>query len=74
MHLINNFGRVFPRLWSVRLAIVAGALSGVEVILPLFVDALPRGYFAIASFVVTLASIVARAIVQPSLQGKEDDQ
>lgn len=73
MHLINDFGRVFMKLWSVRLAIVAGVLSGIEVILPLFIDAIPRGAFAIASFVVTVASIVARAIAQPSIHRKQDD-
>ena len=73
MYLINDFGRVFMKLWSVRLAIVAGVLSGIEVILPLFIDAIPRGAFAIASFVVTVASIVARAIAQPSIHRKQDD-
>ena len=73
MHLIDDFGRVFMRLWSVRLAIVAGVLSGIEVILPLFIDAIPRGTFAIASFVVTVTSIVARAIAQPSIHRKQDD-
>ena len=73
MHLIDDFGRVFMKLWSVRLAIVAGVLSGIEVILPLFIDAIPRGAFAIASFVVTVASIVARAIAQPSIHRKQDD-
>lgn len=74
MRLIDDFGRVFPRLWSVRLAILAGLLSGLEVILPLFPELLPRGWFAIASFVVTLASIVARAIAQPSIHRKGDEQ
>ncbi len=74
MRLIDDFGRVFPRLWSVRLAILAGLLSGLEVILPLFPELLPRGWFAIASFVVTLASIVARAIAQPGIHRKGDEQ
>ena len=74
MHLINDFGRVFMKLWSVRLAIVAGVLSGIEVVLPLFIDAIPRGAFAIASFVVTVASIVARAIAQPAIHKKGDEQ
>ena len=74
MHLINDFGRVFMKLWSVRLAIVAGVLSGIEVILPLFIDAIPRGTFAIASFMVTVASIVARAVAQPAIHKKGDEQ
>lgn len=73
MRLIDDFRSVFPRLWSVRLAILAGILSGIEVILPLFSDAMPRGRFAIASFVVTMASIVARAIAQPSIHQKDDE-
>lgn len=73
MRLIDDFGRVFPRLWSVRLAILAGLLSGLEVILPMFPEVLPRGWFAVASFLVTCASIVARAIAQPSIHKKGDE-
>lgn len=76
MRLIDDFKHVFPRLWSVRLAILAGLLSGVEVLLPLFPEIMPRGCFAAASFVVTLAAIVARAVAQPKLIPREecDDQ
>lgn len=73
MRLIDDFGRVFTKLWSVRLAILAGLLSGVEVILPLFQADFPRGWFAIASFVVTMASIVARAIAQPKIHEKGNE-
>ncbi|MGV8294662.1 DUF7940 domain-containing protein, partial [Pseudomonas aeruginosa] len=31
MNLIQNWRRKFPRLWSVRLALVAAMLSAVEV-------------------------------------------
>lgn len=73
MRLIDNFGCVFLKLWSVRLAILAGLLTGIEVILPLFQHEFPRGLFAVASFAVTMASIVARAIAQPSIHRKNDD-
>ena len=60
-------------LW--QMAILAGLLTGVEVILPLFQSEFPRGLFAVASFVVTMASIVARAVAQPSVHRKgHDDQ
>lgn len=73
MRLIDDFGRVFTKLWSVRLAILAGLLSGVEVILPLFQSDFPRGWFAVASFVVTMASIVARAVAQPGIHRKGNE-
>jgi len=72
MRLIDDFRHVFLRLWSVRLAILAGLLSGAEVVLALFPEVLPRGWFAVASFLVTMAAIVARAVAQPGLTQRSD--
>lgn len=71
MELIKDFRQTFPRLWSVRLAAVASVLSAIEVALPVFSDAMPRGWFAGASFVVTLLAMMARAISQPSLHTED---
>ena len=67
MRLIPDFKSKFPKLWSVRLGVVAGLLSGVEVVLPFFESSMPRGWFALASFFFTVAAVVARAIAQPKL-------
>lgn len=47
--------------------LVAGLLSGVEVVLPLFVDALPRGLFAAVSGSVVMLAFAARLVAQQGL-------
>jgi hypothetical protein len=63
--LHSNWRHLLRKSWAVRWAVVAGLLSGAEVILPLFVDALPRNVFAVLSVVATLGAVIARVLVQP---------
>jgi hypothetical protein len=67
MKFIADWKSKAMKLWSIRLGLVAALLSGVEVILPLFADAAPRGAFAVASFVTTVAAMIARLVSQPAL-------
>lgn len=67
MELIADWKKKALKLWSIRLGLVAALLSGVEVILPLFADAVPRGVFAVASFATTVAAMIARLVAQPKL-------
>lgn len=71
MKLIEDWKKTLKKAWSVRLLIVAGLLSGVEIILPMYSDVIPRGVFAAASGFVTMAALVARVTVQKKLG---DDQ
>lgn len=67
--LVKNWRDVLRRAWSVRLLIVAGLLSGLEVALPL-IDGLyeiPRGIFAAFSGLTVAAAFVARLIAQKGL-------
>lgn len=66
MRLIADWRRVLRRAWSVRLMIVAGILSGVEVALPFLDGALPvpAGAFAALSAFTTAAAFVARLLAQ----------
>lgn len=73
MKLLKNWWQVLRYAWSSRLIILAAILSGIEVVLPLFVTAIPTGAFAIASFIVTAAALVARLVAQPSLHRKPED-
>ncbi len=68
MNLITEWKHVLKHAWSMRLAIVSGLLSGAEVILPLFVDALPRGIFAGLSICAAVGSAVARVVSQPKME------
>ena len=65
MTLHDNWRYLLRKSWSVRWIALAGLLSGVEVVLPLFEQSLPRGMFGVLSFVATLAAVMARILVQP---------
>lgn len=67
MELLPDWKKVVRRAWSFRLAIVAALLSGVEVVLPLFSDALPRNMFASLSFVAVVGTALARVVSQPEM-------
>jgi len=65
MKLGTQWRLVLRKSWSVRWLALAGLLSGAEVILPLFVDSMPRHMFAILSMAATAGAIWARVLVQP---------
>lgn len=69
MNLIPEWRRVLRRAWSVRLALLAAALGGVEIALPLFSDAVPRHVFLGLSVLVTMGAAVARIVAQPKMWG-----
>lgn len=73
MQLIENWRVVLRKAWSSRLILLAAGLSGVEVVLPFLQSALPVGLFALASFLVTAAALVARLVAQPQLHDHESD-
>lgn len=68
MMLIDNWKDVVKKAWSIRLMVLAGLFSGLEVILPLFVYDLPRNVFAGLSMLVILAAFVARLMAQQELR------
>ena len=65
--LIPDAKRVLRKAWSVRLGILAALFSGLEVVVPLFVDALPRSTFAVLSFVSVVGAVLARFVAQPRM-------
>lgn len=67
MKLIADWRAILRRAWSVRLMILAGLLSGCEIILPLYADDLPRTLFASLSMIVITAALVARLVAQKGL-------
>jgi hypothetical protein len=70
MKLVSNWKRIMRKAWSIRLMLAAGLLSGVEAVLPLFVDSLPRGVFAGLSITIITGAMVARVTAQ---KGVDDD-
>ena len=67
MELLPDWKRIARRAWSFRLTIIAALLSGAEVVLPLFIDVLPRNLFASLSFVAVVGAAVARVVSQPRM-------
>lgn len=67
MNLLPEWRWLVRKAWSVRLMALAAVLSGVEVALPFFVDAFPRGVFAAISAIVVASAFVARIVAQPKM-------
>jgi hypothetical protein len=68
MNLIEGWKRKFPRLWSVRFALLSALLGAAELVLPLMQSEFPPRVFALLSFVTAIAAAVARIVAQPSLR------
>ncbi|MER9912781.1 hypothetical protein NKJ71_19335 [Mesorhizobium sp. M0050] len=73
--LIHNWWLVVKHAWSIRLIIVAGVLSGGEVMLPLVQDLLPipHGVFAGMSGLVACGAFIARIVAQSKVSGGTDE-
>lgn len=55
---------ILRKAWSIRLMLLAGLLSGCEVILPMYVDSIPRNVFAGLSMLVITGAMIARILAQ----------
>lgn len=67
MQMRSDWKRILRKAWSIRLLLLAGALSAVEVALPYFSDAMPRGAFAALSGLSVGGAFIARLIAQKDL-------
>ncbi len=71
MKLVSNWRAVLKHAWSVRLLLLAGVLSGLEVALPLLDGILPvpPTTFAVLSGLCVCMAFVARLVAQESVSG-----
>ena len=67
MRLIQDWKGVVKHAWSIRLIILSGTLTGLEVAVPLFIDAMPRGVFAGLSAGTSILALWARITAQKSI-------
>jgi hypothetical protein len=67
MQLKSDWRDVLRKAWSIRFIILAGVLSGAEVVIPFFSDAIPRGPFAALSFAAVAGAFIARIMAQKDL-------
>lgn len=68
MKIVPDWREILRRAWSVRLMLLAGLLSGVEVMLPFYADALPRGLFASLTVAAVAGALIARVVAQRGIR------
>ena len=75
MKLIHDWPLVLRHAWSVRLIVLAGLLTGAEAILPFFPElfGLTAQTWALLTFLIVMAALVARLIAQQSISGGADE-
>lgn len=71
MNLVHEWKWLARRAWSIRFAVLSAVLSGCEVILPLFVDTMPRNVFAVLAMLAAIGSGVARVMAQPQMERRK---
>lgn len=64
--VVKDWRWLVIKSWSLRFAILAACLSGLEVIFTVFTNnpPIPQGVFAALSSVVTVAAFIARFVAQ----------
>ncbi|AEI76708.1 hypothetical protein CNE_1c13590 [Cupriavidus necator N-1] len=67
MELIEEAKKQFPRLWSVRLSLLAGFLSSLEAGADMYLTGKPA-MAAIAAALVAFAAAFSRIVAQPALK------
>lgn len=65
MTLHDNWRYLLRKSWAVRWMALAGVCSAAEMLLPLYLDSMPRLWFAGASALATMLGIYARILAQP---------
>ena len=75
MRLLDNWREVFRKAWSIKFMLLAGLLSGVEVVMSILQpsNTLPPGVFAALAGVVTSLALVARLMAQNEADHDADD-
>lgn len=64
LKLVDNWKLILRKAWSVKFMVLAGLLSAVEVMLPMFASHLPRNLFAALSGLAVAVALVARIYAQ----------
>lgn len=66
--LIDDWRRELLRLWSIRVAVFWGAVSGLFVVWPELGSVIPLPWFAALSVVMSTALTIARLTKQPGAE------
>jgi len=68
MRLDQHWKKIVRKAWSIRLSILAAVLSGLEIVVPLFADVVPRNTFAALAFAVAMCAAIARVVAQKDME------
>lgn len=71
MNLLSEWKWIARRAWSFRLVVLSGLLSGCEVVLPLFIDSMPRNVFAGLAMLAAVGGAAARLMAQPKMDRRK---
>ena len=64
MKLYSNWREILKKAWSIKFGVLATIFAVMQVVLPIYVDELPKHLFAILTGIATLGVIVARLVWQ----------
>lgn len=64
MRLHENWREILKKAWSIRFGILATIFALMQVVVPIYVDDLPKHLFAVLTGVATIGVIVARLVWQ----------
>ena len=64
VRLYDNWKEIIRKAWSIRFIVMAGILSGCEVILPLYHEDIPKNLFASLCLFFVTAAFIARIVAQ----------
>ncbi len=74
--LIDNWGTVLKKSWSVRFMALGAACAALELLFNILSDAYPsfkvKFYFGLAAIVCNFIGMWARTIKQPKMRGEND--
>ena len=66
--LANDWRNILRRAWSIRFNALATLFGVAEGLVPMYVDAMPRGVFALVSAALAFGGMIARVIAQKDMQ------
>lgn len=71
MKLIDDWHKQFPKLWSVRFALLAALASGIETAMNLYATG-TTPILVIATGLSSVGAAIARVVAQPKVTGAPD--
>lgn len=72
MKLYPNWRKIIRKAWSIKFLALAALLTGIEAVLPLFADVIPRGVFSLLTLIAVISAFVARLVAQKDIDDGDE--